>query len=70
MQVLVNGETYEVPDGSSVASLLAGLQIGSERVAVELNLQIVDRGAYGVTGLQAGDRIEVIGFIGGGVGNA
>jgi sulfur carrier protein len=70
MQVVVNGHSREVADGSSVASLLADLQVQTERVAVELNLQIVDRGAFAVTALRPGDRIEVIGFIGGGGGHA
>jgi sulfur carrier protein len=70
MQVVVNGHSREVADDSSVASLLADLQVQTERVAVELNLQIVDRGAFAVTALRPGDRIEVIGFIGGGGGHA
>lgn len=66
MQIMVNGETREVTDGQSVASLLSELGVQAERVAVELNLKIVDRQAYPGTSLRAGDRLEVIGFIGGG----
>jgi len=66
MRITLNGECREVEDGRTVASLLADLGIQAERVAVELNLIIVDRGAFGGTTLRDGDRIEVIGFIGGG----
>jgi sulfur carrier protein len=66
MRIMVNGEAREAPQDCSVASLLAGLGIRTEQVAVELNLQILDRGAFGRTYLQEGDRVELIGFVGGG----
>jgi thiamine biosynthesis protein ThiS len=37
-----------------------------ERVAVELNLEILDRAAFGQRRLENGDRVEILGFIGGG----
>jgi sulfur carrier protein len=66
MRITLNGENREVTEGHSVASLLSDLGIPSERVAVELNLTIVDRQAFTGTSLRDGDRLEVIGFIGGG----
>ncbi len=66
MRITVNGETREVTEGQSVAALLSALDIQAERVAVELNLKIVDRQAFTGTSLNDGDRVEVIGFIGGG----
>jgi thiamine biosynthesis protein ThiS len=66
MRITLNGEAREVMEGQSVASLLADLGIQAERVAVELNLAIVDRPAFTGTALSDGDRVEVIGFIGGG----
>ncbi len=66
MRITLNGEAREVTEGHSVASLLADLGIQAERVAVELNLKIVDRQAFTGTSLSDGDRVEVIGFIGGG----
>ena len=66
MRITVNGETREVAEGQSVAALLSALDIQAERVAVELNLKIVDRQAFTGTSLRDGDRVEVIGFIGGG----
>jgi thiazole synthase len=49
-----------------VASLLAGLGIRAEQVAVELNLQILERHSLAGTYLQDGYRVELIGFVGGG----
>ena len=66
MCITLNGENREVTEGHSVASLLSDLGIPAERVAVELNLTIVDRQAFTGTSLRDGDRLEVIGFIGGG----
>ncbi len=66
MRITLNGENREVTEGHSVAALLSDLDIPAERVAVELNLTIVDRQAFPGTSLRDGDRLEVIGFIGGG----
>ena len=66
MRITLNGESREVADGHSVAALLADLGISAERVAVELNLKVVDRQTFPGTPLCDGDRVEVIGFIGGG----
>jgi len=66
MRIVLNGESRDVPEACSVASLLAELQIRGDRVAVEVNLKIVDRRTFEGTALQDGDRVEVIGFIGGG----
>ena len=66
MRIVLNGESRDVQEACSVASLLAELQIRGDRVAVEVNLKIVDRRTFEGTALQDGDRVEVIGFIGGG----
>jgi thiamine biosynthesis protein ThiS len=66
MRIVLNGESRDVPEACSVASLLAELKIRDDRVAVEVNLNIVDRRTFEGTALRDGDRVEVIGFIGGG----
>jgi sulfur carrier protein len=68
MHIQVNGEQRALADGSTVAGLLAELDIRSDRVAVELNLNILDRSEFGGRNLQEGDRVEIISFIGGGAG--
>ena len=66
MRIVLNGESRDVPEACSVASLLAELQIRDDRVAVEVNLNIVDRRTFEGMAIRDGDRVEDIGFIGGG----
>jgi len=66
MQIFVNGESSEIQSGSTVAALLEQLQIGRERVAVEVSLEIVPKAKYDTHALQEGDRIEIVHFVGGG----
>ncbi len=66
IQIQVNGELQTAPSGSTIAGLLKQLDIRSDRVAVEVNLQILDRQNFDRQSLQEGDRIEIISFIGGG----
>jgi len=68
VEIVVNGTPRAAPAGSTVASLLAELSIRPERVAVERNLDIVAKERFGDTRLEAGDRIEIIQFVGGGQG--
>ena len=66
MQIQVNGEQQEAAAGSTVADLLAAFKVRGERVAVELNLEILDRSEFATRLLRDGDRVEIISFIGGG----
>lgn len=66
MKISINGEEKEVPDGQSVAALLAELQIRPARVVVELNRHIISREAHGSIALNEGDRLEIVHFVGGG----
>ncbi len=64
--VYVNGETRPVEKGSTVACLLQTLGLQSRDVAVERNREIVPRDAHAITRLHAGDRLEIVTFVGGG----
>ncbi len=66
MEITVNGETRQVEGPLSVEELLHSLGITPGAVAVEQNLAIVHREAYGATPVEAGDVIEIIRFVGGG----
>ena len=66
MQLIVNGEPRTFDDVADVAALVSVLGLNVKKVAVERNLEIVPRSAYGVTALMDGDRIEIVHFIGGG----
>ncbi len=66
MHVRVNDETRALPDGATVADLVASLGLGPRRIAVELNREVVPRATYADTVLHDGDVVEVIHFVGGG----
>ncbi len=66
MNLTVNGEARGFQGVDDVAGLVAALGLDPRKVAVERNLEIVPRSAYGRTELSDGDRIEIVHFIGGG----
>lgn len=66
MQVMLNGTPADIKEDSTVAELLEQLQIGRERVAVEVNLEIVPKSTYDSHTLATEDRIEIVHFVGGG----
>jgi len=66
VDIVVNGASREVPEGATVATLLADLGIEPVRVAVERNLDILGKDSFASTPLNAGDKIEIIQFVGGG----
>lgn len=66
MQIYVNGEPTEVGDARTVAELLARLELPAQRVAVEVNEQLVRRATFSEHRLKAGDRVELVTLVGGG----
>ena len=66
MLLHINGESREFPDGLTVAALVGQLGMKPDRVAVELNLEIVSRTKWEATVLKDGDKLEVVHFVGGG----
>jgi thiamine biosynthesis protein ThiS len=66
MEITVNGELREVPNGLDVPRLLEHLGIRSERVAIERNLEVLPRSSWIATQVASGDRYEIVHFVGGG----
>jgi sulfur carrier protein len=66
LQIQVNGQQRDCRSGLTVGDLLRELDIKTERVAVELNLEILDRKDFELRSLKQGDRVEILSFIGGG----
>lgn len=64
--VVLNGEPREVPVGLSVATFLTHLGLPGDRVAVELDRQIVRKAVWPETQIEPGAQIEVVHFVGGG----
>ena len=66
MTLHINGESRSFAEGLTVASLIGELGMKSDRVAVELNREIVPRSNWETTRLQDDDRLEIVHFVGGG----
>ena len=66
MLIDVNGEPLEIAAGATVADLLLQLGYADRRVAVERNKHVVPRAQHTNTALTAGDRLELVSFVGGG----
>jgi sulfur carrier protein len=66
MLLIINGEERTFADPPNLAALVKELGIKSDRVAVELNRDIVPRGRWTETPLKSGDRLEIVHFVGGG----
>jgi len=66
MMITFNGERKTVPDGITVLGLLEFLKVQQERVAVELNLEIVKKDKFGTTAIKEDDNLEVVSFMQGG----
>ena len=69
MKLQINGEEREfanIPTPFTLSALVETLGMKADRVAVELNREIVPRGQWTETALKEGDRLEVVHFVGGG----
>jgi sulfur carrier protein len=66
IEVSVNGTKRTVPAGLSVLNLLRHLDIDPERVAVELNREIVRQPQWPTTQVPSAASLEIVQFVGGG----
>ena len=66
MNVRVNGEERELPEGATVADLLETLGLRPEIVAVEVERVLVSRAEHATRQLANGERVEVVTLVGGG----
>lgn len=66
MQLTVNGKARPLPARASVLALIQELGLEGKRIAVEVNGEVVPRSRYEAAALKEGDRIEIVGAVGGG----
>jgi thiamine biosynthesis protein ThiS len=66
MRLFINGDEKSFADSLSLAELIEQLGMKGDRVAVELNREIVFRSQWPETTLKDGDRLEIVHFVGGG----
>jgi len=67
VKILINGESREVPDDISLEQLVIQLELPRQRIAVELNKNVVRRADWTNALLKEGDRVEIVHFVGGGM---
>ena len=66
MNLTINGESRVLAPVATLAALVEQLGMKSDRVAIELNRDIVPREQWAQTSVKDGDRLEIVHFVGGG----
>ena len=66
MQIQLNGENHELAETRTLEELVRELSLTPQRVAIELNRNVVRRDQWAQTILNEGDRVEIVHFVGGG----
>ena len=66
VEITVNGNAYPYVAGMTLAALLDALSHPATAVVAEVNGEIIPRGVFDATPLNAGDTIEIVHFVGGG----
>jgi thiamine biosynthesis protein ThiS len=66
MKLIINGEERTVEGPLTLQGLIEQLEMKSDRVAIELNREIAQRGQWTSMELKDGDQLEIVHFVGGG----
>ncbi len=66
MRIVVNGETKEIPEGSTVKTLIERFDLQGKGVAVAVNMTFVPLDEYETYRLKEGDEVEVLAPVYGG----
>ena len=65
-KIQLNGDPYEIHDGTNLNELLNKLKIQKNKVAIEVNGEIIEKNKYQNLILNKDDKVEIVHFIGGG----
>ena len=65
-KIQLNGDSYEINNGTNLSELLNKLKIQTNKVAIEVNGEIIERNKYQNLILNKNDKVEIVHFIGGG----
>ena len=65
-KIQLNGDPYEINNGTNLNELLNKLKIQKNKIAIEVNGEIVEKNKYPNLILNKGDKVEIVQFIGGG----
>jgi len=64
--LIVNGANTDIDDAQTVADVVSRMGLAGKKIAVEKNGEIVPRSRYATTRVRPGDRLEIVGAVGGG----
>ena len=65
-KIQLNGDPYEINNGTNLNELLNKLKLQKNKVAIEVNGEIIEKNKYPNLILRKGDKVEIVHFIGGG----
>jgi len=65
-KIQLNGHSYQIAGGMNLNKLLNNLKIQKNKVAIEVNGEIVEKNKYSSLVLNKDDKVEIVHFIGGG----
>ena len=65
-KIQLNGDVYEIKGSTNLNELLNKLKIEKNKVAIEVNGEIVQKDKYQNLFLRKDDKVEIVHFIGGG----
>ena len=66
LQIVLNGQARSLEPGTTLAGLVASLELGGRRLAIEINEEVIPRSEYPDLVLGDGDRVEIVHAVGGG----
>lgn len=66
MRIRLNGEEKDIEEDTTLPTLVESFSLAPERIAVELNGEVVRRADWPRVTLKEDDRVEVVHFVGGG----
>ena len=67
LTLMLNGVATDVAmESGTIADVVAAMGLGGKRIAIEMNGEIVPRSRYATTRVARGDRLEIVGAVGGG----
>jgi len=66
IKIIVNGKQMQITPKFSLKNLIIKLKMPLNKIAIELNKEIIDKRKISKTQLKKGDKIEIVHFIGGG----
>ena len=66
IKIKLNGKIVFIPKNTSLKNLASKFKIPLNKVAIEVNMEIIDKKKLNKTIIKSADKIEIVQFIGGG----